>query len=244
MFERLRAVALPLFCLLVGFRPAYAKELAPGAKEYELSEVIRAVLVDRPKPDEGLATTAFRDYNFFKKYVRDIQFHSETWCTPAAAAPCDSKGSETMRGNPKVYIGKLGLLINGKRSIAENPEDKYDWTAYVGGPMVGATDFELASEKPGGVGADYFRAAGFSLYPVACHNPGGAAGNYDAAYIIVAPGKIQAILTIRASTGSGGSWYQYGLHLSGMNWLDTPGFTRNKQDPLYPMGDCRIAGKP
>ena len=222
-------------CLTLSVSTSIAAALAPGQKAYELADVIRAVMVDQTKSTPSYST-ALRPYNDFKSYVREIKSAE------------DEDGSATLRGRPKVYTAKIALLVKGKRFIAENPEDQYDWTVRLGGPMVGASDFELKNNKPISQdietgGADYFRKLGFSLFPVACHNPGGSGGNYSAAYIIVAPGKIQAVLTIEASTGSGGRWYQYGLHLSGMDWIDTPGFQRNPTDPLTPMGDCQIAGK-
>lgn len=213
------------------------KRLTAKDGNYELAELIAYVMVDHPAGWAG-ATNGLvsRDYNEFKEYVREIKF------VGMADGPRLQPSTATLRGF-KAYTGTTGLMIRGQRAIVENVEDDYKWRVFFGGPEVAATSIELSADKTvviqegKGNGAAYFREAGFTLIPIACDAMG--YGNNNAVYAASFPGKFPALLSISASTGSGGQSMSYALFLSGMSWRDTPGFGQ-KDSGLAEMGDCRI----
>lgn len=188
--------------------------------KFELANVVRGLLVDK-----GSSGTQYLD---LKKLVRNLHYFTND--ENAKAGSTFFPGDYNRYG--KIYRGEIALFVNGKRFLGENMEDQYSWIVYVAGPNAAPSTLYITSDKTVAAsgGPSYFRKAGLTLQPIACSSVSG--GNYDGYFIVSAPGKRSAILQIRESSGSGGSWYSYGLFWDGLLTNDLP------KD--MEVGDCAI----
>lgn len=176
----------------------------------ELSAFVKGVMVG--KESAGL------DYLSAKKLLGSLKFYG----------PAEDKASGdryfpgTLRDYSKVYSGSVDIDVNGRRYMAETMDnERQNWTGYVAGPNASASTIYLRGDQvtsPAGIG--YFRKAGFSVTPIACEILDG--GNNTGFYLVETAGKRPAILEIAKSTGSGGVWVRYGIHLGGLKAKDLP----------------------
>jgi len=233
-------------CFDEDFGQKLLKTLDPGKNTlvstngaYELSELVKFMMVDSHNDDR---LSDGRDYNDFKEIARDIRRVEKGDRFPGEFYGKVSRGDNLFRGTTKI-------LVDGKRLLAENIEDDYDWGVYVSGPKIEANVVSISSSRPVRVGVDaganYFRKARFRLIPLICYSQSSLenTSNYEALYLILYPGKAPAFFSISTSTGSGGHWVSYVLHYGPVAWYDVA-LGHDSPDryraPLF--GECRVKG--
>lgn len=172
---------------------------------YELADVVAWAM---PAEADSLNTAlpAPQDYNRFKGVVTDIA------------------ASKSKLGG---YEGRVSIGVNGKRTIAENIEDDYQWKVFIFGPQVGATTFAIASWRSVSVevGPSYLRSKNFDLVNLSCFSEGDTPNNAKALYLARYPGKLPTLITYSVSTGSGGKTVDYRIHFGGVQWDAVPAAT-------------------
>jgi hypothetical protein len=110
-----------------------------------------------------------------------------------------------------IYEARIPLYARGRRLLAENMNDEYQWKVFVAGPRAMPTHVYIRSQWPVAqpAGAAYFTSQGLTLDPIVCESFGGSDANYNAIYKVSATGKHPMLLRISKSTGSGGIRYSY-----------------------------------
>lgn len=187
---------------LVSFR-AHA-ETAAEKNKYELANVIKGLMINNGADDF--------EYTDLKKYSKGNEYYID-----------NISDRPTYNGKPYRteeyslnYKGKMPLYIRGLRFIRENMEDDNLWNVEISGSHAKPMKFYFFSIKPEinlSGGPKYLKQNGIKLKTIACviDTP----LNYLVFYRASARGKQSIILEVMASSGSGGTWYSYGIH-----WTD------------------------
>lgn len=168
---------------------------------YDLAGLVKRLMLDRdPKGFRG-------DYIALKSVIGPLQQVTE--------ADLRKPDPEYFPGNASnffyIYETRIPLYARGRRLLAENMSDQYQWKVFVAGPRAMPTNIYIRSQWPVAhpAGASYFTSHGLTLDPIVCEKLGGSEANYNAVYKVRAPGKHPLLLTISKSTGSGGVRYSY-----------------------------------
>lgn len=199
-----------LAILLAVSMPAIGADEADASK-LELATVIKIMMPAKNGPGFG--------YLDAKKFARNFRQLSQR----EAVANSEYFPGEFPRYG-QVLRGEMELYVGGTRFLVENMQDQYTWPVFIAGPRAAPTSLFIRGDRPVGSngGPNYFRKNGVELVPVVCNKLDGSNNNYESVFIASAPGKQTIVLQINKSTGSGGTWYNYGVHWGGLLARDLP----------------------
>lgn len=187
-------------------------------KNYELSTLIKKMM-------------GYNSYLQYKSVVKNIAS-----ITPKEIYANKDLVPDVVLDSLKIYAGKIPIYVKGKRFLGENMSGRDLWTIYVAGPNAVVSTVYITSEEAVALsgGASYFKNAGLKIEPLICDGES-TNSNYRAYYKVYVTGKDSANLSISKSSGSGGTWYSYGL-----SWGDIKVSDLGLDNQRATVGTCGI----